>query len=87
MFRDSSDVIADVTGDPDTAGFVQVMQGRSSDPDRARELMAQDPDEWAAFRPDIIAVWRWDTRAGLHRGHVLHLRTGSTRRRTQRAPS
>jgi hypothetical protein len=30
------------------------MQGRSSDPDRARELMAQDPDEWAAFRPDII---------------------------------
>ena len=54
MFRDSSDVTADVTGDPDTAGFVQVMQGRSSDPDRARELMAQDPDEWAAFRPDII---------------------------------
>jgi hypothetical protein len=54
MFRDSSDVIADVTGDPDTAGFVQVMQGRSSDPDRVRELMAQDPDEWAAFRPDII---------------------------------
>jgi hypothetical protein len=53
-FRDSSDVTADVNGDPDEAGFVQVMQGRSSDPDRARELMAQDPDEWAAFRPDII---------------------------------
>jgi hypothetical protein len=30
------------------------MQGLSSDPDRARELMAQDPDQWAAFRPDII---------------------------------
>jgi len=54
MFRDSNDVTADLTGDPDEAGFVQVMQGRSSDPDRARELMAQDPDEWAAFRPDII---------------------------------
>jgi hypothetical protein len=54
MFRDSSDVTADVAGDPDTAGFVQVMQGRSSDPDRARELMAQNPDEWAAFRPDVI---------------------------------
>jgi hypothetical protein len=53
-FRDSSDVTADVAGDPDTAGFVQVMQGRSSDPDRARELMAQNPDEWAAFRPDVI---------------------------------
>jgi hypothetical protein len=53
-FRDSSDVTADVNGDPDTAGFVQVMQGRGSDPERARELMAQNPDEWAAFRPDVI---------------------------------
>src|SRR6185437_3830569 len=54
IFRDSSDVTVDVNGDPDKAGFVQVMQGRSSDPDRARELMAQNPDEWAAFRPDVI---------------------------------
>jgi hypothetical protein len=53
-FRDSSDVTPDVTGDPDRAGFVQVMQGRSSNPERARELMAQNPDEWAAFRPDVI---------------------------------
>jgi hypothetical protein len=53
-FRDSSDVTPNVTGDPDRAGFVQVMQGRSSDPERARELMAQNPDEWAAFRPDVI---------------------------------
>jgi hypothetical protein len=55
IFRDSSDVTADVNGDPDTAGFVQVMQGRGSDPERARELMAQNPDDWAAFRPDVIA--------------------------------
>jgi hypothetical protein len=54
IFRDSSDVTADLTGDPDEAGFVQVMQGLSSDPDRARELMAQDPEQWAAFRPDVI---------------------------------
>jgi hypothetical protein len=53
-FRDSSDVTADVHGDPDAAGFVQVMQGGSSDPERARELMAQNPDDWAAFRPDVI---------------------------------
>ena len=53
-FKDSSDVTVDVTGEPDTAGFVQVIQGRGSDPDRARELMAQDSSEWAAFRPDII---------------------------------
>jgi len=53
-FHDSTDVTADVVGDPNTAQFVQVMQGRGSDPDRARELMTQNPDEWAAFRPDVI---------------------------------
>ena len=53
-FRDSSDVTVDVIGEPDDAGFVQVIQGRGSDPDRARELMGQDSSEWAAFRPDII---------------------------------
>jgi hypothetical protein len=53
-FRDSSDVTVDANGDLDDAGFVQIMQGRGSDPDRARELMDQDSSEWAAFRPDII---------------------------------
>jgi hypothetical protein len=53
-FNDSSDVTVDVTGDPDEAGFVQVIQGRGSDPDRARELMGQDSSAWAAFRPEIL---------------------------------
>jgi hypothetical protein len=53
-FKDSGDVIVDVVGDPDQAGFVQVMQGRGTDPDRARELMSQDSAEWAAFRPDVL---------------------------------
>lgn len=53
-FLDSGDVIADIVGDPDRAGFVQVMRGRGSNPERAKELMAQNPDEWAAFRPDVV---------------------------------
>lgn len=53
-FRDSADVTVDVNGDPDNAGFVQIMQGRGTDPDRAKELMTQNPEEWAAFRPDVI---------------------------------
>jgi hypothetical protein len=53
-FGDSTDVDVDVNGNPDAAGFVQVMQGRGSDPERARELMSQNPDDWAAFRPDVI---------------------------------
>jgi hypothetical protein len=54
LFRDSTDVDVDLIGDPDAAGFVQVMQGRGSDPERAREIMAENPDEWAAFRPDVV---------------------------------
>jgi hypothetical protein len=53
-FADSDDVTVDLPGDPNTAGFVQVMQGRGSDPDRARELMAQNSDEWAEFRPEVL---------------------------------
>ena len=53
-FRDSSDVTVDLHGDPDQAGFVQIMQGRSSDPDRVKQLMDQDADKWTALRPDMI---------------------------------
>jgi hypothetical protein len=53
-FRDSNDITLDVVGDPDTAGFVQVIQGRGSDPDRAKELMGQDSAAWAAFRPEVL---------------------------------
>jgi hypothetical protein len=53
-FRNSTKVDVDVQGDPDRAGFVQIMQGRGSDPARARELMSQDSDKWAAFRPEVI---------------------------------
>jgi hypothetical protein len=53
-FRDSTTVEVDTPGDPDQARFVQVMQGRSSDPDRVRELMANDSTDWSEFRPDIL---------------------------------
>lgn len=54
-FQDSVDVLADIVGDPGSAGFVQVMQGRGSDPARVREIMEEDPAAWAEFRPDILA--------------------------------
>jgi hypothetical protein len=55
-FIDSDDVIVDVVGEPDSAGFVQVMQGQGTNPDRARELMTQDSDNWSGFRPDIVGT-------------------------------
>jgi hypothetical protein len=53
-FIESDQVDVDLAGNPDNAGFVQIIQGRSSDPAKARELMGQDSDAWAAFRPEIL---------------------------------
>jgi hypothetical protein len=53
-FQDSVEADADTAGDPDSAGFVQIMQGQASNPQRARELMMQDPEAWRAFRPDVL---------------------------------
>jgi len=57
-FQDCTVVDVDTYGDPDQAGFVQVMQGKVSDVERARELMASDTTDWPSFRPDILGtVW------------------------------
>jgi hypothetical protein len=54
-FLDSEEVMVDVVGDPDRAGFVQVMQGQVTDPARAKELMGSiTSEDSAAFRPDIL---------------------------------
>jgi hypothetical protein len=54
-FLDSEDVELDLVGDPDRAGFVQVMQGQVTDPARAKEVMAQFPQEaMKEFRPDVL---------------------------------
>lgn len=54
-FADSEDVEVDLTGDPDRAGFVQVMQGRVTDRARAKELLAQlFTENMADFRPEVL---------------------------------
>lgn len=55
-FQNSTHVSADMHGNPDDAGFVQIMQGMGKDPDRARELMENDPTDWETFRPDILGT-------------------------------
>jgi quinol monooxygenase YgiN len=55
-FHNSTSVEVDTPNDPSEAGFVQVMQGRTSDPDRARELMANDPTDWQEYRPEILGT-------------------------------
>ncbi len=54
-FFESSDVDADIVGNPDEAGFVQVMRGRVRDVTRARKLAIEGTGAWARYRPDILA--------------------------------
>ncbi|GAA1848503.1 hypothetical protein [Asanoa iriomotensis] len=57
-FHDADNAVTDNPGDgdPHKAGFVQIMQGKGTDHDRAMELLLQDAPEWAAFRPDILGT-------------------------------
>jgi hypothetical protein len=54
-FADSEEVDLDLVGDPDRAGFVQVMQGQVSDPARAKELMSGfSLEQMKEMRPEIL---------------------------------
>jgi hypothetical protein len=56
-FLDSDDVLVELTGDPGRAEFVQVMQGRVTDAERARKIMAElPPDVMAKYRPDVLGA-------------------------------
>lgn len=53
-FHESTEVVVDEHGELDAAGFVQVMQGRTSDAARARELTSNDDPAWRDYRPDVL---------------------------------
>jgi hypothetical protein len=54
-FADSEDVTVDLQGDPDAAGFVQIMRGRATDAARGKALMEQmNGLDMAGLRPDIL---------------------------------
>ena len=54
-FADSEDVTVDLQGDPDAAGFVQIMRGRTTDQARGKELMERmNGLDMTGLRPDIL---------------------------------
>jgi hypothetical protein len=66
-FRNSVNVMPDLHGDPDQAGFVQIMQGQQGpDPDRAQELMNQNPTSGprSARRSSETSAWPTRTTPG-----------------------
>ena len=54
-FHDCDDVTLMMDGGSDSAGFVQVIRGRVSDPDRLKALMA-DTEMLHEARPDILGA-------------------------------
>lgn len=60
-FRNCTDVDLETVGNPDDAGFVQIMQGHASNKARVRELEAQLLPQLKAMRSDILgSVRAWD---------------------------
>jgi hypothetical protein len=53
-FHDCDDVTMFLDGGSDDAGFVQVIQGKVSDPERFRSFMAQPMDALREARPEIL---------------------------------
>jgi hypothetical protein len=53
-FQESTDIVTDVRGDLDSAGFVQVMTGQTRDEDRVKQIMAETQSLRTTFRPDIL---------------------------------
>lgn len=53
-FHDCEQVLTFLDGGSDSAGFVQIIQGRTSDVDRMRQLMEESSDALRALRPDVI---------------------------------
>lgn len=53
-FHDCDDVTEWMGGGSDDAGFVQIMRGKTDDPDRLKTVMSGDTAELREMRPDII---------------------------------
>jgi hypothetical protein len=55
-FHDCRDVMMLLGGGSDEAGFVQIIQGRITDPDQAHKFAEQSNDFMSRHRPDIIGA-------------------------------
>jgi hypothetical protein len=54
MFHDCREVTLSNGGGSDEAGFVQVMQGKTTDIEKARELDAKMEESMKGLRPDVL---------------------------------
>ena len=88
-FYDCDDVTVWLEGGSDDAGFVQIIQGRTDDPDRLKEVMGDAPDDdMRRQRPDIIGgTFALDRRRNLHQHGRVHRRGECARGREGLQPA
>jgi len=55
-FQDSNEVYVEATGDPDSAGFVQVVMSQVSDPERSRKAAMETLEARRALRPEVVGT-------------------------------
>jgi hypothetical protein len=53
-FKDSNNLLVETNGDPDSAQFVQVILGQSTDLNRSREILTENLRGRQSARPDIL---------------------------------
>jgi hypothetical protein len=56
MFHDCEDVMLLLNGGSDDAGFVQIIQGRVTDLDKAHAMNERAADMMTKYRPDVIGA-------------------------------
>ncbi|REF96006.1 hypothetical protein DFJ67_1971 [Asanoa ferruginea] len=55
-FHDADNAVTDNPGDPDSAKFVQLVQGQGSDRVRALTVLVAETGKWAEIRPEVLGV-------------------------------
>jgi hypothetical protein len=55
-FHDADNAVTANPGDPNTAKFVQIVQGQGSDRVRALTLLVAEADKWARARPEVLGT-------------------------------
>jgi len=55
-FHNADNAVTDNPGDPNSAKFVQIVQGQGRDRVRALTLMVAEADEWARSRPEVLGT-------------------------------
>ncbi|MFI6094101.1 hypothetical protein ACIA8G_01005 [Lentzea sp. NPDC051213] len=78
-FMDSTDVTVDVQGNPEQAEFVQIIEGKTTNPERGRELAAQDAEKWAEYRPDVLGSVQADFPGGAYAMELFFTSEGDAR--------